>query len=147
MPGIGQEASGVCQHADEAGQVAHIGQGCHLLLNASLVIVEPPGAALLDLCHSAGILEAARDGADGLVVIGVQAVEDCPGELIRLAEGKVYACKKGDEQQIHGEYFIEKQYEEDGEIYYRILTNEASEVLMPATPALEDGYMCVIKEI
>ncbi len=47
-------------------------------------------------------------------------------ELVRIAEGKVYACKKGDEQQIHGEYFIEKQYEEDGEIYYRILTNESS---------------------
>ena len=55
--------------------------------------------------------------------------------------------KSRDEQQIHGEYFIEKQYEEDGEIYYRILTNEASEVLTPAAPALEDGYMCVIKEI
>ena len=51
------------------------------------MVVEPPCAALLDLGHGAGVLEAADDGADGLVVVGVQAVKDGPGQLVRLAQG------------------------------------------------------------
>ena len=71
VSGVGQEASGVCQHSDEAGQIAKSCQGGHLFLHAGLVVIEPPCAALLNLCDSGGILEAAEDGSDGLVVVGI----------------------------------------------------------------------------
>ena len=71
MSGVGQEASGVGEHAYKAGQIAKVCQGDHLLLHAGLVVVEPPGAALLDLGGCRGILEAADDGADGLIVLGI----------------------------------------------------------------------------
>ena len=98
---------------------------------------------------STHIVEDIEASCDRVIVMNhgeICCVLSCK-ELVGIAEGKVYACKKGDEQQIPGKYFIEKQYEEDGEIYYRILTNEACEVLTPVSPVLEDGYMCVIKEI
>ncbi len=98
---------------------------------------------------STHIVEDIEASCDRVIVMNhgeICCVLSCK-ELVHIAERKVYACKKGDEQQIHGKYFIEKQYEEDGEIYYRILTNEACEVLTPVSPVLEDGYMCVIKEI
>ena len=87
MPGVGQEAPGIRQHPYEAGEVAQVRQGYQLFPHADFVVVEPPCAALLDLGHGAGVLEAADDGADGLVVVGVQAVKDGPGQLVRLAQG------------------------------------------------------------
>ena len=98
---------------------------------------------------STHIVEDIEASCDHVIIMNhgeICCVHSCK-ELVQIAEGKVYACKRGDEQQIDGRYFIEKQYEEDGEIYYRILTNEDCGVLTSVSPVLEDGYMCVIKEI
>ena len=46
------------------------------------MIVEPPSGTLLDLGNSGGILEASEDGTDGLVVVGIQAVDDSSGQLV-----------------------------------------------------------------
>ena len=46
------------------------------------MIVEPPSGTLLDLGNSGGILKASEDGTDGLVVVGVQAVDDSSGQLV-----------------------------------------------------------------
>ena len=86
MPGVGEEASGVCQHADKAGEVSEVCEGDHLILHAGLVIVEPPCAALLDLRARRGILETAEDRADRLVVVRVQAVDDRLWQLVRADE-------------------------------------------------------------
>ena len=82
MSGVGQEASGIGQHSNESGQVAQVSQGDHLILHTGLVIVEPPSGTLLDLGNSGGILKASEDGTDGLVVVGVQAVDDSSGQLV-----------------------------------------------------------------
>ena len=71
MSGVGQEAPGVCQHSYKTGKISEVGKGNHLVLHACLVVIEPPCAALLNFCYSGGILEAAQNGSDGLIVIGI----------------------------------------------------------------------------
>lgn len=68
-------------------------------------------------------------------------------EIVRYASGKVFCCRKGEEEKIEGKYFLEKQYEEQGEIWYRILVSDAGCGLKASPPTLEDGYMCIIKGI
>lgn len=92
MSGVRQEASGVGQHADEAGEISQVGEGNHLILHTGLVIVEPPCASLLNLGNGGGILETAEDGADGLIVVGIQAVEDGSGKLVGLNQCVQKVC-------------------------------------------------------
>lgn len=68
-------------------------------------------------------------------------------EIVQYASGKVFCCRKGEEEKIEGKYFLEKQYEEQGEIWYRILVSDAGCGLKASPPTLEDGYMCIIKGI
>lgn len=68
---VGQETSGVCQHTHESGEVAQVGKRNQLILHACFVVVEPPCTALLNFCYGGGILEAAQNGADGLVIVGI----------------------------------------------------------------------------
>ena len=68
-------------------------------------------------------------------------------ELADKAKGKVYACKKGEENTLGDSCFIEKQYEQEGEVFYRVLTNNSHEGMTPLPPNMEDGYMCMIKGI
>lgn len=68
-------------------------------------------------------------------------------EIVQYASGKVFCCRKGEEEKIEGKYFLEKQYEEQGEIWYRILVSDAGRGLKASPPTLEDGYMCIIKGI
>ena len=49
MTGITQEGTAVGQHADKSGQVTQVCQGSDLLAHPVKMIVEPPGAAVLDI--------------------------------------------------------------------------------------------------
>lgn len=84
MSGVGEEASRVCQHADKSGEISEVCERDHLILHAGLVVVEPPRAALLDLGTRRGVLEAAEDRADRLVVVRVQAVDDRLWQFVRF---------------------------------------------------------------
>lgn len=149
------------------GMVRRVGIAQALINHPELVLFDEPTAGLdpEERMHFKKVIS--QLGEKETVLISTHIVEDIEAscdrviimnhgeiccvlsceELVHIADGKVFACKKGDEKQINGKYFIEKQYEEDGEIYYRILTNEDCKVLMPVSPVLEDGYMCVIKAI
>ena len=87
MAGVGEEAAGVGEHAHKAGQHAQIGQRSELLGHALEMVVEPPGRAVLQLADRFRVLEAADDGADGGIVIGIQAVKDGFGELAADFQG------------------------------------------------------------
>ena len=86
VAGIAQEAAAVGQHTDKVAQQAQACQTGHLLFHADLVVVEPPCGAVLDLAGDLIILEAAQNGADLLVVSGVQAVDDGLGALVGLIQ-------------------------------------------------------------
>ena len=74
VAGVAEEAAGVGEHPDEVAQQAQVGQADELLPHAGLVVVEPPGAAVLELPGNAGTLERADHGVQQLVLAGVQAV-------------------------------------------------------------------------
>ena len=86
VPSVAEEGAGVGQHADEGRQVAEACQRGELGLHAGPVVVEPPGAAELQLAGDAALLEAAHDRAQRRVVVGVEGVENGPGQLIGLVE-------------------------------------------------------------
>lgn len=67
-------------------------------------------------------------------------------EMKQLAEGKVYACEKDNVSDIPPQAVLEKQYEQNGTVYYRILSGMELE-LPELEPSVEDGYMCIIKNI
>ena len=92
MAGVAQEAAAVGEHAHEVAQQAQVGQALHLVLHADLLVVEPPGRTVLDLAGHLAALEAAQDGADLLVVGGVQAVDDGLGALVGVVQGAEQAC-------------------------------------------------------
>ena len=73
---IGDEAPGIRKHAYKSGEKAHTCQRCKLLFHSFAVVVEPPGAALLDSASAGTALETAHDGADGGVVVGIQGIKD-----------------------------------------------------------------------
>ena len=87
MAGVAQEGAGVSQHTDEVAQDAQLAQGDHLILHTDLVVVEPPGRAVLDLAGNLGALVCAQQGVQPLVVGGVQGVNDGLGQLIRPFPG------------------------------------------------------------
>ncbi len=68
-------------------------------------------------------------------------------ELKELARKHVISCKKGEESKISGDFYIEKQYEEQGQIFYRVLVSgEQNEMdFSYMEPTIEDGYMMTIK--
>ena len=87
MAGVAQEAAAIGQHTNKVAQQAQVCQALHLVLHADLLVVEPPAGAVLDLAGDLIILEAAQNGADLLVVSGVQAVDDDLGALIGVVQG------------------------------------------------------------
>ena len=64
-------------------------------------------------------------------------------EISRYAEGKVYEFPRT--KQVNT-WFVVKEIMKDGEEYIRILTNDEMEV-EAIQPAIEDGYLCVLKGI
>lgn len=77
----------------------------------------------------------------------VVCIKKC-SELVEDARGKVYSCQKEGLGQIPCEYVVEKQFERDGEVYYRVLireSNSAGDGFMEEAPTIEDGYMVNIR--
>ena len=87
MARIGQERAGVGKHAHKVAQDALVSQSRELLAHADLVVVEPPGGAVLDLTGGRSLLEAAHDGIDHGVIDGVQAVQNGLGQAAGLLNG------------------------------------------------------------
>ncbi len=106
------------------------------------------GETVLVSTHIVEDIEACCDKVmimDRGKLLCVKTCRELKGEM----EGRVIACKKGAESRLTGAYFIEKQFEREDGIYYRVLVGDRSiggsyDVL---DPTIEDGYMAVIKGI
>lgn len=73
-------------------------------------------------------------------------VKNCR-ELVCEVEGKVIACEKGQEVVLKCDYYIEKQYENNGKIFYRVIISDpdCGDGFQALKPTIEDGYMAIIK--
>lgn len=67
-------------------------------------------------------------------------------ELRQKGKGKVYLAPQNRMGQAVGDPFVQGQYESEKEIWLRILSN-TSQPFESVEPTLEDGYLCVLKEI
>ena len=69
-------------------------------------------------------------------------------ELVDDARGKVYSCQKEKLEQIPCEYVVEKQFERDSTVYYRVLVNDRNGLgdgYFEEQPTIEDGYLVNIR--
>lgn len=149
------------------GMMRRVGVAQALIHHPKLILFDEPTAGLdpEERMRFKNIISGL--GADETVIISTHIVEDIEaccdkviimndgrvlcvktcGELASVAENKVIACEKGKENLIPCGYYIEKQYVEDAKMYYRVLLEDAdgAEGFEVLKPAIEDGYMAVIK--
>ncbi len=96
---------------------------------------------------STHIVDDVVGNCDKVIVLkdGVVLTVGTESEIKSYADGKVYELPS--DHHLPQDLYIEKNLEKDGVDYVRVLssTNIADGIVQP--PTLEDGYLCLIKEI
>ncbi len=97
---------------------------------------------------STHIVEDVEAVCDTIVIMrnrNIAASGSC-SQIRETARGKVYLVPEKEKDSITGECLVQKQFERDGEIMLKILTN-VPQKYEPAAPDVEDGYICALKDI
>lgn len=70
-------------------------------------------------------------------------------EIAEQARHKTYVLLQDKLSHIEGEPHIQNYFEKDGQSYVRIITNNLQDTpdIELATPTIEDGYICLLKDI
>lgn len=68
-------------------------------------------------------------------------------QLRDVAEGHVLVVPSADRDLLRGNYWVADIFEGDNEQWLRVLSGERQPVGKQAEPTVEDGYMCLVKEI
>ena len=100
MAGIAHETSGIREHADEAAQQTATGEGIELHFDAVLLVEKPPSASKLDFAGDGSILKIANHGGEGVVVGGVEVVEDRAREIAVALENVEIAGQRLDLREV-----------------------------------------------
>lgn len=74
------------------------------------------------------------------------AVSGSCKEIQQLAANKVYVIPEAEKYSINGKHIVQKQYETEGVKMLRFISRDPQET-KPANPDVEDGYICVLKDI
>ena len=159
-----EERTGSRVGALSGGMVRRLGIAQALMGRPGILLFDEPTAGLdpEERMHFKNILSGL--GKEETVIVSTHIVEDIEaccdaviiidsGKILRVgtckeiadtAAGRVYVCPKGEETNITQDYVMEKQFEKDGEICYRILS-AATLPFVQVEPTLEDGYLCIQK--
>lgn len=97
---------------------------------------------------STHIVEDVEALCDHIIVMnkGQILVAETSEGIKKYAEKKVYTCQRSAFSTEWENCFVEKEYEKRGDVYYRFLTS-AHGFGKYAEPNIEDGYLCILKNI
>ena len=97
---------------------------------------------------STHIVEDVDALCNGIVIMkdGSVRFNGSTGELKSLAKGKVFECDSAQLDAIEGRYYIERQFEQEGRVRYRLLSDTVQNC-DTAAARIEDGYICVLEKI
>lgn len=95
---------------------------------------------------STHIVEDVEAVCDKILIMnkGNIIVEGTQNDIRRYADGKVYEVPRN---KVEKNDYIEKEIQVDEDVYVRILTNRVMKDIEPIMPTVEDGYLCILKEI
>lgn len=95
---------------------------------------------------STHIVEDVEAACDKIIIMksGRFEIIDTQENVSKVAENKVYQLKK--EEIAEGDY-IEKDLVVDGESYLRVLSARNIDTTKKLKPNIEDGYLCLLKNI
>ncbi len=148
------------------GMVRRLGIAQAMLGNPKIIILDEPTAGLdpeerlrfktiisqikkdKTILISTHIVEDVEASCDTVIVMkdgSVGASGSCP-QIKNIAEGKAYLVPEKDKVFIEGKYVVQRQIERDGQTMLKILTN-SSQSFEAISPEVEDGYVCVLKNI
>lgn len=97
---------------------------------------------------STHIVEDVEAVCDRVAVMKAQNISICGSceEIETLARGKVYEIEETRLAELSGAYHVQKYIEHDGVRFAKILTS-APQTATPVKPNVEDGYICLLKNI
>ncbi len=148
------------------GMIRRLGIAQAILNNPDIIIFDEPTAGLdpeerlrfkniiseikkdKTIIISTHIVEDVEAICDKVAVIRSKniAVSGSCQEIQDIAQNKVFVITEKDIPIVKGEYFVQKQFEQDGTKMLKILTSTPQN-LKPAVPNVEDGYICALKNI
>lgn len=97
---------------------------------------------------STHIVEDVEASCDTVVIMkngSIGASGSC-SQIKEIAQGKTYLVSEDEKESIKGDYIIQRQFEENGRNVMKILS-ESPQNLEQVNPSVEDGYICVLKNI
>ena len=149
------------------GMLRRLGVAQAMIGNPKLILFDEPTAGLDPEERTRFKTALSNFGKQRTVIISTHIVDDidaCCDSVIVMRDGEILYVGSTDglknkasgmvyevestflsDEKKHS-YFIEKQYEKNGKIWYRILSATEND-FMPAEPTIEDGYTAVIHDI
>ncbi len=68
-------------------------------------------------------------------------------DIQQFAKGKVFELQDSQKDILQGDYYIHRQLERDGKKLIQALSSQAQNAATPVKPTVEDGYLCILKNI
>ena len=98
---------------------------------------------------STHIVEDVENLCDELVIInnGTVAAQGTCAEIENAAAGKVYEIEDSRLGELSEPYFIQRQFERDSKRMTAVLSAQAQPTAASVSPRVEDGYICITKNI
>ncbi len=149
------------------GMLRRLGVAQAILGDAAVLIFDEPTAGLdpEERMRFKNLIYSLNKNKDKVIIISTHIVDDVVGncdsvivlkdgavlhvgseeEITQMAENKVFFLP--DHKEHSETLYIEKNVQRGGESFVRVLSSTPPKDGEPAEPTMEDGYLCLIKQI